>query len=145
MQRLWRLCEGTAQRRGSAVPEPRPSPRRDGGRDAVGEYLLGPHADPVAVEFALEAKCYAPINSVGVRETSRLISRLRHRRFGVLVTTSYLDRQAYREIREDGHPAVVLAGRDVIERLKARGLDTITALRQYLNDAYPPHGQRAAA
>ncbi|SRR6266566_6248261 len=44
-------------------------PWRDGGRDAVGEYLLGPHADPVAVEFALEAKCYAPTNSVGVRET----------------------------------------------------------------------------
>jgi Restriction endonuclease len=74
-------------------------PWRDGGRDAVGEYLLGPHADPVAVEFALEAKCYAPANSVGVRETSRLISRLRHRQFGVLVTTSHLDAQAYREIR----------------------------------------------
>ena len=35
-------------------------PWRDGGRDAVGDYLLGPDADPVAVEFALEAKCYAP-------------------------------------------------------------------------------------
>ena len=41
-------------------------PWRDGGRDAVGEYLLGPHADPVAVEFALEAKCYAPTKSVGI-------------------------------------------------------------------------------
>jgi hypothetical protein len=94
-------------------------PWRDGGRDAVGEYLLGPHSDPVAVEFALEAKCYAPTNSVGVRETSRLISRLRHRQFGVLVTTSHLDAQAYREIREDGHPVVVLAGRDLVDRLKA--------------------------
>lgn len=60
-----------------------------------------PAADPVAVEFALEAKCYAPGHGVGVRETSRLISRLRHRQFGVLVTTSHLDRQAYKEIRED--------------------------------------------
>jgi hypothetical protein len=33
----------------------------------------------------------------GVREMSRLISRLRHRQFGVLVTTSYVDNQAYRE------------------------------------------------
>jgi hypothetical protein len=32
-------------------------PWRDGGRDAVGDYLLGPRSDPVAVEFALEAKC----------------------------------------------------------------------------------------
>jgi hypothetical protein len=31
-----------------------------------------------------------------------------------------------------------LAARDVIERLKARGLDTIAALRRYLRDAYPP-------
>jgi hypothetical protein len=120
-------------------------PWRDGGRDAVGEYLLGPHSYPVAVEFALEANCYAPTRGVGVRETSRLISRLRHRQFGVQVTTSYLDAQAYREIREDGHPVVVLAGRDVIERLKARGLDSITAIRQHLHDAYPSARVRATA
>jgi hypothetical protein len=131
---LWRVSEPNVDK----IDVTRPW--RDGGRDAVGEYLLGPHADPVAVEFALEAKCYAPTSSVGVRETSRLISRLRHRQFGVLVTTSYLDGQAYKEIRDDGHPVVVLAGRDVIERLKVRGLDNITALRQHLNDAYPPHG-----
>jgi hypothetical protein len=112
-------------------------PWRDGGRDAVGEYLLGPHADPVAVEFALEAKCYAPGHGVGVRETSRLISRLRHRQFGVLVTTSHLDSQAYKEIREDGHPVIVLAGRDITDILKKSGLDTITALRRYLHDNYP--------
>ena len=130
---LWRVSEPNVDK----IDVTRPW--RDGGRDAVGEYLLGPHSDPVAVEFALEAKCYAPTNGVGVRGTSRLISRLRHRQFGVLVTTSYLDAQAYQEIREDGHPVVVLAGRDVIERLKARGLDNITAIRQHLNDAYPPH------
>lgn len=131
---LWRVSESNVDK----IDVTRPW--RDGGRDAVGEYLLGPHADPVAVEFALEAKCYAPTKSVGTRETSRLISRLRHRRFGVLVTTSYLHAQAYKEIREDGHPVVILAGRDVIERLKARGLDNITAIRQHLNDIYPPHG-----
>ena len=32
-----------------------------------------------------------------------------------------------------------LADRDVIERLKARGLDDITAIRRHLNDAHPPH------
>ena len=95
-------------------------PWRDGGRDAVGDYLLGPAADPVAVEFALEAKCYAPGHGVGVRETSRLISRLRHRQFGVLVTTSHLDSQAYKEIREDGHPVIVFAGRDIVEILKGK-------------------------
>jgi hypothetical protein len=112
-------------------------PWRDGGRDAVGDYLLGPDADPVAVEFALEAKCYAPGHGVGVRETSRLISRLRHRQFGILVTTSHLDSQAYKEIREDGHPVIVLAGRDITDILKKSGLDTTTALRRHLHDNYP--------
>jgi len=69
---------------------------RDYGRDAIGVYQLGPAADRVSLDFVLEAKCYAPGNSVGVRETSRLISRIRHRMFGVLVTTSYVHDQAYR-------------------------------------------------
>jgi hypothetical protein len=113
-------------------------PWRDGGRDAVGDYLLGPRSDPVAVEFALEAKCYAPGHGVGGRETSRLISRLRHRQFGVLVTTSHLDAQAYTEIREDGHPVIVLAGRDIVDMLKAQGLNTSAQLQQYLTEHHPP-------
>jgi Restriction endonuclease AspBHI N-terminal/Restriction endonuclease len=130
---LWRVTEPNVDR----IDVTRPW--RDGGRDAVGEYLLGPHSDPVAVEFALEAKCYAPTTGVGVRETSRLISRLRHRQFGVLVTTSHLDAQAYREIREDGHPIVVLAGRDLVDRLKARGLDNVAAVQRHLQEAYAAH------
>jgi len=113
-------------------------PWRDGGRDAVGDYLLGPASDPVAVEFALEAKCYAPGHGVGVRETSRLISRLRHRQFGVLVTTSHLDTQAYTEIREDAHPVIVIAGRDIADILKTQGLNNLAALRRHLHENYPP-------
>jgi Restriction endonuclease AspBHI N-terminal/Restriction endonuclease len=112
-------------------------PWRDGGRDAVGDYLLGPREDPVAVEFALEAKCYEPSSSVGVRWTSRLISRLRHRQFGVLVTTSYVHAQAYQEIREDGHPVVIMAGRDIVEILKRSGHDTVAAISRFLNENYP--------
>ncbi len=74
---------------------------------------------------------------VGVRGTSRLISRLRHRQFGVLVTTSHVDAQAYKEIRDDGHPVVILAGRDVVEMLKRSGLDTVAALRKHLSEKYP--------
>jgi hypothetical protein len=41
----------------------------DGGRDAIGEYLIGPATDPVRVTFALEAKLYAPAGGgVGVKE-----------------------------------------------------------------------------
>lgn len=72
-------------------------PSRDGGRDAIGLYRIGHGASAILVDCALEAKCYGLDNCVGVREVSRLISRLRHRQFGILVTTSYLNSQAYVE------------------------------------------------
>jgi Restriction endonuclease len=88
-------------------------PTVDGGRDAIGTYRVGPLADRIVLDFALEAKCYAPGNGVGVKELSRLISRLRHRQFGILVTTSFLGHQAYQELRSDRHPVVVIAGGDI--------------------------------
>jgi Restriction endonuclease len=89
----------------------------DGGRDAIGRYRLGLSEDPIYAEFSLEAKCYSPgiremsPNTVGVREVSRLISRIRHRQFGVLVTTSVIGRQAYEEVREDRHPIIFILRR----------------------------------
>ena len=109
----------------------------DGGRDAIGEYRLGPATDPIRLSFALEAKRYAPTTGVGVEDTSRLISRLRHREFGVLVTTSYVARQAYRELREDRHPVVILAGRDIVESLKTHGLSTVTAVKAWAEQGVP--------
>jgi hypothetical protein len=84
-------------------------PSRDGGRNAIGQLRVGMGPSGILVDFALEAKCYSASNSVGVREMSRLISRLRHRQFGVLVTTSWVDLQAYKEIKEDEHPIVVVS------------------------------------
>jgi hypothetical protein len=80
-------------------------------RDAVGEYRLGLPTDPIRLTFALEAKRYQK-SGVGVHELARLISRLRHREFGVLVTTSYVSRQAYTEIRDDQHPIIVISAAD---------------------------------
>ena len=102
----------------------------DGGRDAVGRYLLGFGDDPVYAEFSLEAKCYRPAlggnkaTTVGVKEVSRLISRIRHRQFGVLVTTSIVARQAYHEVREDRHPIIFISGRDIAEILIKNGFNT---------------------
>ena len=111
---------------------------RDGGRDATGHYAIGPDADRVRLEFALEAKCYRPGNAVGTREAARLISRLKHRQFGVLITTSHLHEQAYREVREDGHPVVVLAGADLVRLLRQAGLGSLESLNEWLNVTYPP-------
>ncbi|MES2675509.1 MAG: restriction endonuclease [Pseudomonadota bacterium] len=88
-------------------------PWRDGGRDAIGKYRVHQGAGGIDVDFAMEAKCYALGKGVGVKEVSRLISRLRHRQFGVLVTTSYLADQAYKELVSDNHPVVVLSAIDI--------------------------------
>ncbi|TKR26966.1 restriction endonuclease [Cellulomonas hominis] len=109
----------------------------DGGRDAVGTYALGPLGDRVELSFSLEAKCYGLDNSVGVKEVARLISRLRHREFGVFVTTSYLARQAYSEIREDQHPVVVISGGDIVQLLRERGYRDVAAVERWLRQEFP--------
>lgn len=115
----------------------------DGGRDAVGRYSLGLKGDPVYVEFALEAKCYQPglngkkANTVGVKEISRLISRLRHRQFGVLVTTSIIGKQAYEEVREDAHPVIFICGKDIAEILISKGCNSKKLVKEYLNREFP--------
>ena len=111
-------------------------PSRDGGRDAIGQLRIGNGPGALLVDFALEAKCYSPANGVGVREMSRLISRLRHRQFGVLVTTSYVDIQAYREIKEDQHPIIVLAGTDITELLKNNGYANPDAIQAWLEQNF---------
>ena len=115
----------------------------DGGRDAHGRYLLGLSTDPVYAEFALEAKCYQPAingakaNTVGVKEVSRLISRIRHRQFGVLVTTSVVARQAYEEVRDDRHPIIFLSGRDIADVLIGAGINTPQLVANLLSTEFP--------
>lgn len=106
---------------------------KDGGRDAIGKYRIGEGASSVLVDFALEAKCYSANNSVGVKELSRLISRLRHRQFGVLVTTSYVAFQAYQEIKEDGHPIIIISAQDIVNLLQKAGLGDVKELRKWLS------------
>lgn len=98
-------------------------PWRDGGRDAIGRYKIGSSHNPLLVECALEAKCYSADVAVGVKSMSRLISRLRYRQFGVLVTTSYIHSQAYKEILEDGHPILIINASDIAKILRAQGID----------------------
>lgn len=109
---------------------------RDGGRDAIGKYRIGNHCDGVEVEFALEAKRYAIDDGVGVKEVSRLISRLRHRQFGILITTSFVAKQAYQEIKEDGHPVVIVSGADILRILYESGIKTNTEVETWLKTTF---------
>lgn len=110
-------------------------PWRDGGRDAVGMYRIGTGRSSIEVEFALEAKCYDPKGKgVGVRELSRLLSRLRHRQFGILITTSYLAPQAYTELQQDKHPVVIISGMDLVRTLKRR-VGSFELINKWLNNS----------
>jgi hypothetical protein len=128
---IWRMM---APATGACEITPR---SRDGGRDAIGEYLLGPAGDRVAVQFALEAKCYAPSKPVGVKEVSRLISRIRHRQFGVFVTTSYFNSQVYKEVRDDGHPIILVCARDIADTLRSHGYGHAQAVQAWLDRRFP--------
>jgi hypothetical protein len=108
-------------------------PWRDGGRDGVGKLRLGHGRASITVTFALEAKCYSERRSVSIRDTSRLISRIRHREFGILVTTSAVHHQAYSEIVSDGHPIIVVAAADIVELLKRAGLRTAEQTNNWLD------------
>ncbi len=114
-------------------------PSRDGGRDGIGEYRIMSGLKDLSLKtvFAVEAKCYDFNNSVGVKETSRLISRIRHRQFGVFVTTSYVDSQAYKEIVEDEHPIAIIAGVDIINILFKNEITDLDKLKEYLNNNFP--------
>ena len=89
------------------------------------------------MDFALEAKCYRLDQAVGVGDTSRLISRLRHRQFGIFVTTSFIGEQAYREIREDGHPVIIVSARDIERILLDEGLNNSEKVMNWLNINFP--------
>jgi hypothetical protein len=103
----------------------------DGGRDGVGYLVLGPVTDPIRIPFALEAKRYKQGVNVGVKDMARLISRIKHRDFGVLVTTSAVSPQTYEEVRQDKHPIVIVSGRDIAEILISEGINTIQKLDQW--------------
>jgi hypothetical protein len=109
----------------------------DGGRDGIGLYSLGPASDPIHLDFALEAKRYELTKGVGVREVARLISRLRHRQFGVLVTTSFVAPQAYQELREDAHPVVVMSAVDIVNVLAAHGMTDLVSVTEWLRTTFP--------
>ena len=106
---------------------------KDGGKDAIGQYRIGSIADGIDVDFALEAKHYKPGNSLSVKELSRVISRIRFRQFAILVTTSYLDLSAYKELKEDRHPVIIVSGGDIVKILYAAGYKTKEEVMQWLS------------
>ena len=102
-------------------------PWRDGGRDALGFYVIqtgGKANYPLKIDCALEAKCYSEGTAVGVKQMSRLISRIRYRQFGVMITTGSVDTQAYQEVVEDGHPILIVTASDIATILRNNAINS---------------------
>ncbi len=110
---------------------------KDGGRDAVGSYRIGEQSNAIYVDFALEAKHYSPDSALHVKELSRVISRLRFRQFAYLITTSYLDIGAYKELKEDNHPVIVVSGGDIVNILNKAGYKTKAEVINWLKQFSP--------
>ena len=94
---------------------------KDGGYDGIGTYELFKNTqNRVLVDFYVQAKCYTITNGLGVKDTARVISRIKDRQFGIVVTTSYIGTDAFKELLEDGHPVIVVTGKTIIDYLKDR-------------------------
>ena len=107
---------------------------RDGGRDVIGKYKIGTNNSSYKFSYHLEAKRFKPDekHGIGVKFTSRLISRIKYREFGVFVTTSYIAEQAFEEIIEDNHPIIFITGRDIVEILIKSGINSEKNLKIFL-------------
>ena len=56
---------------------------------------------------------------------SRLISRIRYRQFGIMVTTSYVHKQAYEEVIEDQHPILIISASDIARILRQNSIMSV--------------------
>ena len=50
-----------------------------------------------------------------------------------MITTSWVNNQAYKEIKEDGHPIVIISGADIVTILREKGIATRESLFLWLN------------
>ena len=57
-----------------------------------------------------------------MKQMSRLIARIRYRQFGIMLTTSYVDSVAYKEVVEDGHPILIVTASDIATILRNNAL-----------------------
>jgi hypothetical protein len=98
--------------------EPQVTPAvRDNGRDVIAQFRVGYGDHSLILDVSCEAKRWGKGNTIGVAEVARLVSRLRHKDFGVFITTSTFNNQAQKELIADGHHVILIAGGDIAKIL----------------------------
>jgi hypothetical protein len=53
------------------------------------------------------------------------------------VTTSWVDLQAYKEIKEDEHPIVVVSAADIVDLLRRNGKGNAVIVAAWLAEEFP--------
>lgn len=109
---------------------------KDKGRDANGEYRIGWMSGNIRIKFSLEAKKNGLNNGVEVKGVSRLISKIRHREFEIIVTTSYVTEDAYKEIIEENHPIIIISAIDIVTILKKCGFKDSNEVYKWLSSNF---------
>ena len=61
-----------------------------------------------------------------------------------MITTSFVHDQAYREIKEDGHPIIVVSGVDIVKLLRTHGVGTLPTLRTWLDREFPEQSRETS-
>ncbi|MEL0124287.1 MAG: restriction endonuclease [Alphaproteobacteria bacterium] len=106
----------------------------DGGKDAEGVIKFGKPIDAIDIDYALEAKCYGIDNVCSSKEVSRLISRIRQKMVGVFVTTSYVNPNTLKEVKEDNHPVIFITSADIVDILKEHEKNTVFKVKEWLEN-----------
>ncbi|MCH3909520.1 MAG: restriction endonuclease [Bacilli bacterium] len=111
----------------------------DGGVDSIGKYQVFKSSEnTIKLDFYVQSKCYAMNHGVDTKDTSRLISRIKTRDFGLMFVTSYICKQAYDEIIKDKHPVGFITGGDIIyfliQKLQIRDTEE---LKIWLSKEFP--------
>lgn len=96
---------------------------RDGGRDVLAKYKVGHGDHSISLQVSVEAKLWDGTSAVGVKPMMRLISRLKHRDFGVFITSSFFDRTVQQELIDDQHPVILISGGDIARMLLASDIE----------------------
>jgi hypothetical protein len=105
---------------------------KDRGRDAIGLYKVGHENHQILLNVYIEAKFWNAGGDVGVKPMARLLSRIKHRDIGVLVTTESFSLQVQEELIEDNHPVILVSGGDIAKILISQGLNTRATLDPWI-------------
>lgn len=101
---------------------------RDGGRDIIGRYTLntgGKINNSLSADCALEAICYGIHRGVGAKEMSRLIDRVQYHKFGIMITTGYVDKETYSEVVDKEYPIIIVTGSDIASILGKNSINSL--------------------